>query len=230
MPRAPLRVVSMIVIVTLGWSIARAEIREDKNTIIPKLGSYTLKNSNQTTSVWGPPGGGFLCFFGPCNFIVDTEVDIESSSRSTYGIEYERKARYFSYGADYLHIKHSFVARSRSSPNPAAGEIEANMIFATLKKYVELTDALRLFIAGGTGFAEVSLTGSISGEASGAVAQIATGLQYRLGRRFGIHAEYRHIYAKHLDPGGGNSQRQGYLRGELDLTGRGYFAGLSVHF
>jgi len=218
MPRAPLRVVSMIVIVALGWSVARAEIREDKNTIIPKLGSYTLKYSNQSTSVWGPPA-----FFG--NFIVNTEIDIEPSSSSTYGIEYERKARYFSYGADYLHIKHSFVARSL---NPAGGGIEADMIFATLKKYFELTDALRLFIAGGTGFASIALTGSIAGTASGSVAQVATGLQIRLHRRFGIHAEYRHIYAKHLDRGGGN--RQGYLRGELDLTGRGYFAGLSVHF
>lgn len=171
-----------------------------ENVIMAKLGAYSLNDERQVTSI--EYTNETLTFGDPDNVV---------------GIEYEwRFQNKWSVGGEYVQFKTDW----RSNLFGRRGTVEAFTLTVRGKKYFAPTDWLLPYVGAGVGFAG-GIFSSPFGESTlaGGAAQAAAGIEFLFGR-VGLHTEAKVVSAAMEDDFGE----------EIDMSGTGYFAGLSVHF
>jgi opacity protein-like surface antigen len=225
---------AVVLAVVAGWTlVARAEAFDGNNSIIPKVGWYAMSRSSQNLQVYGDETCSLLIFCGfPSR---EFPFEIQQPSSEVVGLEYEYRTRWgFSLGGDVLHTSNKYTA-SLINPStgafvaPADGKLDVNYLFFMTKKYFAVTERFQPFVGAGLGLADARLSGGVDKRASGLSLQLAGGIHYRIGDRIGIRAEYRYVHAPDiaLDPEEANT---GGIFGDLNLSGKGTFVGVSAHF
>jgi opacity protein-like surface antigen len=235
MKRTPIRPAAALVLaaVVVWTHAARAEALDGNNSIVPKFGWYAMSKSSQNLKVYGDETCVLLVFCGfPSR---EFPLEIQQRSREVMGLEYEHRTKWgFSLGGDVLHTSNGYTA-SLINPSTGAfvatanGELDVNYLFFMTKKYFAVTERFQPFAGAGLGLADARLSGGVDKRASGLSLQLAGGIHYRIGSRIGIRAEYRYIHAPdaELDHEDANTGR---IFGNLNLSGKGAFVGVSAHF
>ena len=229
----PIAAVVLAVAMAAWTHVARAEALGGNNSIIPKLGWYAMSKSSQNLKVYGDETCSLLVFCGfPSR---EFPLDIQQASREVVGLEYEYRTKWgFSLGGDVLHTSNRYTA-SLINPSTGAfvamadGKLNVNYVFFMIRKYFAVTEHFQPFIGAGLGLADARLSGGVDKRASGLSLQLAGGIHYRIGSRIGIRAEYRYVHAPDiaLEPEEANTGR---IFGDLNLSGKGTFVGVSAHF
>lgn len=197
---------------------------ENKNTVSLSFGSYNIYKRNQDWSIAGPYRCALFC--GYASLPLPTEFD--TTSRNVVGLEFERQFKHgFSFGLTYFKIRNSFAVPSLT---PSQGTLDAWFIIPTVKKYFGEPGGFRPYIAVGLGQVRGDIGGyaNVSRLTDGSAAQAVAGLRYQSGR-ISLVAEYRYVRAEqiHLQT---TDKGTGSVHGGVDLSGRGNFAGLGIHF
>ncbi len=220
-------------VVAAQLPVARAEAFDGNNSIIPKVGRYAMSKSSQNLKVYGDETCSLLIFCGfPSR---EFPLEIQQPSSEVVGLEYEYRTKWgLSLGGDVLHTSNRYTA-SLINPSTGAfvatadGKLDVNYLFFMIKKCFAVTERFQPFVGAGLGLADARLSGGVNREASGLSLQLAGGIHYRIGSRIGIRAEYRYVHAPDiaLDPEEANTGR---IFGDLNLSGKGTFVGVSAHF
>ena len=139
-----------------------------KNTIIVKVGTFTLADTDQT--------------------LAGTNATFEDTSSSVLSVEYNRKfGDNFAFGGEMVRYTNEYV---RILP----GEVDTLILMGVIKKYFALTTHFQPFIGVGVGVTSASVTGSLDGNASGTASSFSVGAEIPFDY-VGIHLEYKYLNA-----------------------------------
>lgn len=103
--------------------------------------------------------------------------------------------------------------------NGNSGDFSAAVVTMNGKMYLTDSDTFRPFVGAGIGTAATSFSGGITGNTSGVALQLFAGVEMRFDR-ISLRLEYKTVLAETEDD---NSN-------VVDITGKGAFAGIGVHF
>ena len=108
--------------------------------------------------------------------------------------------------------------------------MDAKFYIPTIKKYFGDPGGFRPYIAVGIGQVRGDIGGyaNVASLTEGTAAQAVAGIRYQSGR-ISFVAEYRYVRADRMGLRS-TAKGTGTVRGGVDVSGRGNFAGLGIHF
>ncbi len=140
----------------------------------------------------------------------------DTGSSSVYGFEYERRFKTgLTIGTEYMHFN------NKTTPQSVRLDLDVDVYFFTFKYYINYREkGLSPFIGVGHGYAIAD------GAHDGQAYQAMLGLSYDW-ERVGMYFQYKRMYSK-IDR---DSIEYLVAAGpEIDISGQGLFAGVSVRF
>lgn len=159
--------------ILLGFGSAHAA----ENVIIPKLGSFSLSETQQTT--------------------VGVNATYDEDSSGVFAVEYERRLDGgFSFGGEFVSYTNDYTSSSGS------GEADVGVLTFNVKQYFNSSGSFMPFVGAGIGFGVASMSGPISGDAVDLALQIMGGFEYQFTDTIGIYAEYKVISSEPEDDAG----------------------------
>ncbi len=139
-----------------------------------------------------------------------------SSAGLAYGLEGEyRLENGFAFGMEVLGYSQDYTVTGF----PLGGDMAVTNIFFNAKKYFRPGSIAQPYLGAGIGAATSSFGGALTGSAGGTAIQGMAGIAFRW-QQFGIYTEFKYASAKVEDASGE----------QVDVSGTGLFAGLSVYF
>lgn len=144
---------------------------------------------------------------------LSTQVKTKASSVFALGGEYEF-ANGFAIAPEILMFKTTWT-----QSNGNTGKFDGTVVTLNGKMYLATSDMFRPFIGAGVGAGVTSFSGDITGNTGGAAFQAFAGAELRFNQ-VGLHLEYKVVSAETEDD---NSN-------VVDISGKGAFAGVSIHF
>ena len=182
---------------------ADEETREGKSgvTLILKGGSFSLGSSAQNINALDNLGN-------PTAFQTSF-----SGSAAAFGLEAEwRTSNGWAFGGEVLTHAHSYTTV------PAApigtGDMQVVTVLANGKKYFRPEALVQPFLGAGIGISQVTMSGQLIGTTTASSMQVMGGVAFRW-EHVGIYTEAKYQTNKAT---------------EVDASGIGLFAGMSVHF
>ncbi len=140
---------------------------------------------------------------------------VTTKSSGVWGAEAEYQYyNGFALGLEFVGFKNSWT-----QTNGAQGSLTTTVFMVNGKKYFPIGEMFRPYVGIGVGSAATSFSGDITGNTSGFSSQLIGGAELRFGK-VGLYLEGKALSAKTKDS---NSET-------VDVSGKGVFAGVSVHF
>ena len=156
-----------------------------------KAGSFTLDSKDQN-------------ILGPKTF--------DDSSSSVFALEYEKNMNNnLSWGVEFISYSNDYSA--------GTGTADAFHVMGNIRKYFDASKRVKPYIGGGIGVAGVSMSGPVTGSASGISFQVMGGVKFPFKAVSAI-LEYKFISAEPEDSAGTT----------VDTSGTGIFAGIAFNF
>jgi len=149
--------------------------------------------------------------------IGNVDRDVDDKASGVYSIEaYYQFRNGFAVGIEYMGYSSEISTPGYSDKN----DIDVTTVFVNGKKYFRTDSHFQPYIGAGLGGTSTDVSGpTINGSTSGFSYQAMVGAEYR-GKTFGVFGEYKYINA---DTESDNNEK-------IDLSGSGFFAGISLHF
>ena len=158
--------------------------------------------------------GGYTLSEGTQRWLgLSTQVKTKASSVFAVGGEYEL-ANGFAIAPEILMFKTTWT-----QSNGNTGKFDGAVVTLNGKMYLATGETFRPFIGAGVGAGVTSFSGDITGNTSGAAFQAFAGAELRFNQ-VGLYLEYKVVSAETEDD---NSNT-------VDISGKGAFAGVSIHF
>lgn len=160
--------------------------------------------------------GGALRLRKTSQSILGADIAFKESSSGVVAVELEyRPIRDLAVGLEVLRYSNDL----RDVGTSLIGDVEVTGGLVNVKKYFRPLPSVRPYVGAGLGAASADFSGVLTGRSGGAALQVVGGLEFRWPR-IGLYTQVKWLTAKTEDSAG---QR-------IDLSARGVFAGLSVHF
>ena len=190
----------VVVLTVCGLTLGNSNSFASNGAIIFKTGNYTLSDDFQTLDA--------------TLTVIDLTIDEDSSG--VFGIEAEwHTNNNFALGGELLRFKNDWV-----SDAPSTGDIDATLLMFSAKKYFDLTRWLHPYIGLGVGIAVADFEGPGGNAAAVDLAiQAKAGIEF-FGEPVGLYTEVKSLSSKPEDSDGD----------EIDISGTGVFAGISIKF
>lgn len=141
----------------------------------------------------------------------------DDSASGVFGIELEwRMAGGTGFGLELVRYGNDW-----SSGIGTRGDNDTTGLLFNAKKYFDVSPSVHPYVGAGIGFAGIDFDGP-GGSASGSdlALQAMAGIDFRVGEKLGIYTEVKYLTSEPEDDFGDN----------VDVTGTGFFVGLSVGF
>jgi len=161
--------------------------------------------------------GGQFTLSNDSQKIGNVDRDVNDKASGVYSIEaYYQLRNGFTVGVEYMGYSTEIHTPGFSDKN----DVDVTGIFINGKKYFQTDSHFQPYIGAGLGGTSTDVSGpTINGSTSGFSYQVMVGAEYR-GKSFGVFGEYKYINA---DTESDNNEK-------IDLSGSGFFAGISLHF
>jgi len=170
-------------------------------TLIFKGGSFSLGSDAQNINAEDSPG------------VTTNYQTTFSGSASVFGMEAEWRARNgWAFGGEAIVHSHSFTTVPTGLFG--TGDMQVVSVLANAKKYFRPEAIVQPYLGAGVGIAVVSMSGQLEGTTTGYSLQAMGGVAFRW-ERFGLYTEAKFQANKTPD---------------VDASGTGLFAGMSVQF
>jgi len=170
-------------------------------TLIFKGGSFSLGNDAQNINAEDSPG------------VTTNYQTTFGGSASVFGMEAEWRARNgWAFGGEAIVHSHGFTTVPTGLFG--TGDMQVVSVLANAKKYFRPEAIVQPYLGAGVGFAVVNMSGQLEGTTIGYSLQAMGGVAFRW-ERFGLYTEAKFQANKTPD---------------VDASGTGLFAGMSVHF
>lgn len=170
-------------------------------TLIFKGGSFSLGSDAQNINAEDSPG------------VTTNYQTTFSGSASVFGMEAEWRARNgWAFGGEVISHSHGFTTVPTGLFGQ--GDMQVVSVLANAKKYFRPEAIVQPYLGAGVGIAVVSMSGQLEGTTTGYSLQAMGGVAFRW-ERFGLYTEAKFQANKTPD---------------VDASGTGLFAGMSVQF
>ena len=100
-----------------------------------------------------------------------------------------------------------------------SGQVDTTILMFNVKKYFTASKVIHPYIGAGAGVAVTDFSGTITGNSSGLALQAIGGIEFRWDK-VGLYTEFKALSADTEDD----------LDHQVDVSGTGIFAGLSIYF
>lgn len=159
-------------------------------------------------------GGGILGLSSDTQTIVGVGLEFDDQPVMYGGALEWRTATGLALGVELFGYRSDY-----RSQGGMGGEAQTVVVVGTVKKYVRAAPHVYPYLGLGLGSAAVTLSGPIAGSSSGFALQGIGGVEW-LWRRLGFYTQVKWLSARTEDDAGQ----------EVDMSGRGIFAGLTLRF
>ena len=154
-------------LIIISFAISSISFASGENSLIFKLGSYSLATSNQT---------------------IVSPVTFDTDSSSVFSLEYERQfGNDVSWGGELISYSNTYSS--------GAGKADSTHVLFNIKKYIVVSANVKPFFGVGLGGSSVTLGGIGTGSGGGLGFQAMAGIKFPLDA-ISLILEYKFISAK----------------------------------
>lgn len=154
-------------LIIISFAISSISFARGENSLIFKLGSYSLATSNQT---------------------IVSPVTFDTASSSVFSLEYEHQVgNDVSWGGELISYDNTYSS--------GAGKADSTHVLFNIKKYIDVSANVKPFFGVGLGGSSVTLGGIGTGSGGGLGFQAMAGVKFPLDA-ISLILEYKFISAK----------------------------------